>query len=1704
MAAQSKPVENAAGDGTPKPTHRVLTAISSIIENGGTLRDVENAVLNLSGDGNKTLRQEVMTALTGQKVPVSKSGVNAIDAKVKEWIKSQNPEANITDRFKPVKSKQDAKQEPKVGEEPEIVQPAEPPQAPVTPERVKEKAEPTGTVITPRPEIKTDVHTDTKPSEPKQQPKGDSNEINKPGFTEAADLNSMYRAVKEKYGEKKGGKLYKTALRLVNPNKNTIVEIRGNGVVVKEGEKYILKPFTDTDLTPVSQEKWRLGRDIDVTDQYAKESTPEPAKAGEPNIESATSVQDLQSRFKAQAGTPEYNKRMEELRGANKPSDAAKKLADKIRSNKVDTNNLPGKPTKMGGFDNDKLWNDVMDFVADAIESGGKISDAIQKGIDYLKETDFYKSLSNVDKAKHIDAIAYVFNKIDASDTDLIKERKFFRNIQNAENISAETKELLKTDVNNRFYVVKKNNLSKQQAIDYIEEFGLDQTVNDLLDKSKEMQPDTRNFLSMEAMRQVDALGTEAMKSGDTQTAHTQFERANNIAEKMVTEATILGRAVQAYRTLGSPDRIVYNVRKSVNEKRAELTEKNKGKSENKKTDTKEKVKEAIDETLESEEVKKKVDKAKTNRDKSSPQATDPAETLAKRIVNRLGDNPRKFDPVREMVNVLFSKVNEGLTQKPKVKESAVDKLKRIIESKEEYAATWEEAKEKVKAIIEEKGFSDEQIADYNSQLEAFHAEIIGKPYDNTTIKQAINERGGKTISYVVSKIEKGGYDAREVRDEIVERIIYETGATEEQATMLADSILKDVNDRIQAAKDKDATKQAEAEKRLADRQAELNKIKEERVKKGSNFPVWGERKKQAANNLVKKLTKNADNIPTPVQEFATRLNNALGKRIKELGFTDAESKKTSAIEILKEVLKNRDKYSDVIDAAREQIKEQYKDDPATLKLLDDYLGQIADKPFSDSMIDAVTREAIDKNNIDINDVIRKHYTVYDATKRTLIDKLIQDAGLTGADATMLADAVSRSFDRSARRRIEGITKRMLSRGTRPSSKRKTSTEELIELVNMGAFSDSQFAEWYAKSQGWPTITPDQYVKLRTLAEKVQLAKEGFQKYRATEDLMKFQQEMQGITWGEIGQAFWYSNMLSGIPTHIVNFVANTFNTVQLLSNAAIRNPKQVPAMINGLMQGLYRGWYEAGDAWKTGYAPVKSGKLEIPNALEIVRFKGGKFNPFNYAKFVRRAMVASDMIHYSANKEMREYQLAYQKAKVDGVKKVNIAEIQDRLFNTKQRIADAERTATNEGLKGRDFKRRVFELVEQSRPVEMIEDAANFASRATFNHTPEGTLGMLTDGINTVTNGLDIGGVKPLKFIVPFTNIISNVANNAIDYTPWGFVRAAKGGIGYERSKNGKRTYTKEERIDEIVKAAVGLTAMAAIYTLSEPDDKGESLIEITANGTGDFRKDYELKETGWRQYSIKIGGKWISYQYTPLSLALAPIGYLRDRAKYKGETMDNKGVVAILGNTLFNTWKFMADMTFMGSLSNFVSALSSDNPQTGVKLLEKTAGNIVRSMFIPNFYTHLHKFYNQQFNIPTKETDGILQQMYKDVPIAKNSLNDKVNSLGEPVVLQTDRIETEVKHHPIYEFIIKNKAYIGVPKRQDIIIEYPVQREATQDEYHKFLVIRGNIIKKDITDLMNSSNGWTQEEIKDEIDNIKKAASDEAKYSVFGDDAR
>jgi len=145
----------------------------------------------------------------------------------------------------------------------------------------------TSEVSVPKEEVSAPVLEETTiEKQPPSEPVQEEQPVEKK-FTESEDINRIYNELKDNYGEKDGAKYYQAAIRLVNPNENTIVDIHRGGVVVKEGDRYILKPFYDTDGSSKNIKILKNGND--VTDIYGKkEEQPQVSTKSAPSEDGNT------------------------------------------------------------------------------------------------------------------------------------------------------------------------------------------------------------------------------------------------------------------------------------------------------------------------------------------------------------------------------------------------------------------------------------------------------------------------------------------------------------------------------------------------------------------------------------------------------------------------------------------------------------------------------------------------------------------------------------------------------------------------------------------------------------------------------------------------------------------------------------------------------------------------------------------------------------------------------------------------------------------------------------------------------------------------------------------------------------------------------------------------------------------------------------------------------------------------------------------------------------------------------------------------------------------------------------------------------------------------------------------------------------------------------------------------------------------------
>lgn len=647
-------------------------------------------------------------------------------------------------------------------------------------------------------------------------------------------------------------------------------------------------------------------------------------------------------------------------------------------------------------------------------------------------------------------------------------------------------------------------------------------------------------------------------------------------------------------------------------------------------------------------------------------------------------------------------------------------------------------------------------------------------------------------------------------------------------------------------------------------------------------------------------------------------------------------------------------------------------------------------------------------------------------------------------------------------------------------------------------------------------LTPAELKEIERLAEKVERAPKGRPKQDAMMDLNAYQANLKGVDLMEVVTAIWYANVLSGPITHLKNFVSNASNLLMAVPIAAIQRAGGKGSMrmlARGFMQGVERGALEAGAVWNTGIDPRPT-HSQTPATLERVKV----WAPWKYHKYVRRGMLAVDAIFFEAAKEVRAYQLAMHLAQNEtGVspsqsakdRAMAILNRNDQVLASVQKQAKAEYDQEiKDGVSKRtaelNRKRRVFELYEDARPDEIRQESSDYGERVTYNYKPEGLLGLMAEGLNQMVDKASINGVKPLRFAIPFTNIIANVANEALNYFPiTGAIRAARGtSTVFDYNK---RELTPMERADMTSKAIIGTSLMIAAYMLSESgDDDEEPLMEITGNGTGDYKKNYELQETGWQPYSIKVGGKWYSYQYTPLVLALGYIGHIRDLEKYKGEKLEEEGPAtkAVLAAKM--TARTMLDATAMSSLNAIMKAVMNDESESNVDGVIRSALQTGSSFVVPNMYTQGAKTMESLFEIPTKEVrNSLAGRILRDIPVARNQYYDKVNALGEPVIPDQNFMISSKQSDPVWDLLERKRIFINSPSPNTAKIVDPKTDEPrllTDQEFYEFAKERGTIIRSRIENNLDRLKYMTEEDANKTIGKYKAQATVLAKKHLYG----
>ena len=949
------------------------------------------------------------------------------------------------------------------------------------------------------------------------------------------------------------------------------------------------------------------------------------------------------------------------------------------------------------------------------------------------------------------------------------------------------------------------------------------------------------------------------------------------------------------------------------------------------------------------------------------------------------------------------------------------------------------------------------------------------------------------------------------------------------------------------------------------------------------DFDAWGLYKEYAVSRLKRMADREIAEdlrVDDDVREFADGLvrniTDQMKKEAAEKGLEPKEPKKPKpAIEIIGDAYRNFEKYEQVwkdtqaewkrrlnaaearlakanTSEAKQKAQADIAKEQSRLDKLDAYYGELLVKPFSEAAIGRAVKDGMKQLDMKIDAIIRRHYTDYEAAKRTLAEKLVADAGLTEPEATKLANAVKAEFDSLATERKKALVEQYAKRkfgAKKARAEKKGIEEELILLTNTGAFSEKDFISKYGELRGWPKLTEENVREIERLADRIQTVPEGRPRLEAIEDLLSYQENLSGVSKWEIAQSVWFANMLSGFETQEVNLLANQFNLMMELGVAAAKKPKDTLNLARVLGYGFKRGWYEAGAVMSTGYSPIR-GRVDIPPALERYKFPSYMFM-YGGLKYVRRVMVAADVLGFEPLKEMRAYQYAAMKSRsmdpspIDMQKALDLLNRDDDSIEQAKQQAEAEykddvKSIEARGLSGkelreamdkaaRDRKRRAFELVERGRDPEVLQESSRFAARSTFNYTPEGFLGAIAKNIN----GL-LRDIPALRYVIPFVNIIANVSNEALNYYPLvGVARAAAGGSITDtimgRANKGMTDAQKQmHRGDLAAKAAIGIVLQAALLILSDPGDDDDPFIEVTSNGYGNYRQNAEMEAKGlWKPYSFRLRGTdtWISYQYTPLLFAFGHIGHLRDAEKYRKERLTDEWYTKYAVSMKDNIGT-IADASFLATTADALGWLTSTTEE-GLDGLSRSMARIVKAMAVPYsaLLSQMQQNMEATFGVPKIDARGSMTaELIKNTPVAyfvRDNYPVMIDALGDPILPtggSLRRFMSTSDPDPsllkklfmaapapdrFWSLMVDKKYPLSAPNRNTVTVydeQEDKERLLTDQELMTFYQKRGALIKEALNDDFEALSAMDNKEFAEEMKSIQTYASEEAKWVAAG----
>lgn len=645
------------------------------------------------------------------------------------------------------------------------------------------------------------------------------------------------------------------------------------------------------------------------------------------------------------------------------------------------------------------------------------------------------------------------------------------------------------------------------------------------------------------------------------------------------------------------------------------------------------------------------------------------------------------------------------------------------------------------------------------------------------------------------------------------------------------------------------------------------------------------------------------------------------------------------------------------------------------------------------------------------------------ATLEQRVLELGDQLGLTREQAELfmkpvVAEAMKR-VDAKRKKTAEGKINAAISRlnGTvgRKAKKQPTAVERLRRLMELGGLDLPNIEKVLLNSVDAKEFTPEFKEWLKKMVDK---SNDPNLPQASRDDItMTMQTAIRSAQGGSLIGLFgeWtMSNIFFALNTFKVNAV---WGGVKAISDSALYANVSLPSTLRseygietkGLSKAILRRGaraytsdlqYHSKYLFRTGRSALEQdyttrfeeSEFELlaqcPDTVIRMWLDGKPLPPFfskivkkfaGVSKYVRRTMVATDLLHRNQAHEMLKAAaivklIAEQGRTIPNTEAAWTRAIDDAMYGGDFQAAkqDAYRQADDDIAAGRARKEergilfgeyldkklgKSLEISETQRR-EILDDSAERARRWTNADQLQGVLGVLSTSLMELAQK-----IPGLKFLMPAIRMPINAFSQGLDYSPYGFLRWAtikqSGSRSSSFSHLAYSTFnpkmaaknwhmpangiTNEETIEMRTKAMIGTAAMVALFIMAASEwdtDDDDANFYITGRGPTDPQKAKLWKERGYRPFMIRIGGVTANYQESPAFAPLAVLGATSDANRY-GSPDDTKSDK--LAYAITRSMGAFADAAVLRNLQDVLAGVTgsqSYNPKQAGSWTSRLAG--------------------------------------------------------------------------------------------------------------------------------------------------------------------